>query len=207
MEICLIRLVLEYKQYREDTGYLYSDSLELFWAFLDIAQIAKNGTGHFYQGNDTGRNAEGIHSYSGPDAKSMNKENKAPGGPKNWCVGKDSLKERLGPCSATKFREEQGQRCLLVLGFCPQYAEDTWSLKDIDASLAARQCFGDVFTVALANLFPRAIFLFTRKDCRKAKVKGTHSKVSPNHDPQAFSLSKISLHHTRIVLKLETQRL
>ena len=106
-----------------------------------------------------------------------------------------------------QFHEKQGQKCLLVLGFCPQYAEDTWSLKDTDASLAARQCFGDVFTVALANLFPCAIFLFTRKDCRKVKVnKGNYSKVCPNHDSQAFSLIKISIHPTQIVLALESQR-
>lgn len=106
-----------------------------------------------------------------------------------------------------QFHEKQGQRCLLVLGFCPQYAEDTWSLMDTDASLAARQCFGDVFTVALANLSPRAIFLFTRKGCRKVKVnKDNYSKVCPNHDSQAFSLIKISIHPTQIVLTLESQR-
>ena len=106
-----------------------------------------------------------------------------------------------------QFHEKQGQNCLLVLGFCPQYAEDTWSLKDSEANLEARQCFGDVFTVALAKIFPRAIFLFTRKDCRKVKVnKGNSSKVCPNHDSQAFSLIKISIHPTQIVLTLDSQR-
>ena len=122
----------------------------------------------------------------------------------------DKIPSKSGwvPAALPQFHEKQGQRCLLVLGFCPQYAEDTCSLKDTDASLAARQCFGDVFTVALANLFPRAIFLFTRKDCRKVKVnKGNYSKVCPNHDSQAFSLVKISIHPTQIVLALESQRL
>lgn len=32
-----------------------------------------------------------------------------------------------------QFHEKQGQNCLLVLGFCPPYAEDTWSLKDTEA--------------------------------------------------------------------------
>ena len=85
-------------------------------------------------------------------------------------LNKNSSKSGWVHAALPQFHEKQGQRCLLVLGFCPQYAEDIWSLKDTDASLAARQCFGDVFTVAIANLFPRAIFLFTRQDCRKVKV-------------------------------------
>lgn len=107
--------------------------------------------------------------------------------------------------SSTKNKD---RNVCLYWAFATQYAEDTWSLKDTDASLAARQCFGDVLTVALANLFPRAIFLFTRKDCRKVKVnKENYSKVCPNHDSQAFSLIKISIHPTQIVLTLESQRL
>ena len=49
--------------------------MELFWSLLDIAKIAKNGTGHLEQGNDTGRNAEWIHSGLEPDAETMNREN------------------------------------------------------------------------------------------------------------------------------------
>ena len=71
-----------------------------------------------------------------------------------------------------QFRGKEGQNCLLVLGFCPQYREDSWRLKDVPQSLANQSSFGDAFTIAIRKLFPTATFLFSRKECRKTKSRG-----------------------------------
>lgn len=70
-----------------------------------------------------------------------------------------------------QLREKEGTKCLLVLGFCPQYREDSWRLKDVPQSLANQISFGDAFTIAIRKLFPTAIFLFSRKECRKTESR------------------------------------
>lgn len=50
------------------------------------------------------------------------------------------------------------------------------TLENVPEESSNKIDFGDAFIIGLKKLFLTAIFLFTRKECRKQKVKGTSSR-------------------------------
>ena len=64
------------------------------------------------------------------------------------------------------------QQCLLVLGFCPQYAEPIAAGGITNNALTTTTCFSDLIAGSIASIFGQTICLCVRKDCRKLKKLG-----------------------------------